>query len=113
MDLRENLQKNAGEMKKHLDLDTFGEIMDDFIRKSHVALLVEKEADSEEWTCRGVGCGAVMDFYVLLNALQPIFLQMLEEIGHQLDAEKLADALTGELKKSLISAAEENGKGGS
>lgn len=107
MDLRENLANNQEEIKKHLDIETFGEIMDEFIKKSHVALLVKKEADSEEWTCRGVGCGAVMDFYVLLSALQPIFLQMLEEMGHQLDAEKLADALTEEMKKTLISAAEE------
>lgn len=109
MDLRENLANNQEKIKKHLDLDTFGEIMDEFIKKSHVALMVEKEDDSEEWTCRGVGCGAVMDFYIFLNALIPIHLKMLEEMHGEIDSEKLADALCDQMNECLVKAAEEGG----
>ena len=99
--------------QKHLDLDTFGEIMDDFIHKNKVGLMVLKEADSDDWEVTGVGMGAVMDFYIFLNALEPIFLEMLEQMEGRMegriDAEKLAESLSDLVKKCMITAAEEKG----
>ena len=63
--------------KKQLNLDTFGEIMDEFIHKNKIGLMVLKEADSDDWEVTGVGMGYVMDFYVFLNALEPLYLKML------------------------------------
>lgn len=90
---------------KHLDLDTFGEIMDEFIHKNAVGIAVTKEADSDDWKVTGVGLGAVMDFYIFLNALEPIYLEMLEQMNGQMDTEKLAEALSDLMKKSMIEAA--------
>lgn len=95
--------------QKHLDLDTFGEIMDDFIHKNKVGLMVLKEADSDDWEVTGVGMGAVMDFYIFLNALEPIFLEMLEQMKGRIDAEKLAESLSDLMKECMITAAEEKG----
>ena len=51
----------------------------------------------------------MLDFYILLNTLQPIFLQMLEELGRKADEneEMLAKALCQELEKGLIQAVKE------
>ena len=110
MNLKETMKKEKSridDVRKRLDLDSFGEIMDEFIRKSRMALLVTKEENEEEWHVQGVGCGAVMDFYVLTNALQPLYLQMLEEMNHEMDPEKLATSLCEVLRDSLIEAAKE------
>ena len=95
--------------QKHLDLDTFGEIMDEFIHKNKVGLMVLKEADSDDWKVTGVGMGAVMDFYIFLNALEPIYLAMLEQMEGRMDAEKLAESLSDLMKECMITAAAEKG----
>ena len=100
------LRKNAEEMNK-LDIESFGEIMDHVIEDSKVGLAVTKEAGETEWTVHGAGCGAVMDFYIFLNALEPIYLDMLDQMGGKMDPEKLADALCNELKKSMVEAADD------
>ena len=112
MELRETIRKNSGEMKK-LDIDSFGEIMDDFIEQSACGLVVYKKEGEKEWTVDGSGCSSVIDFYIYLNALEVIYLRMLKEMTKAggIDAEKLAGALCDELKKSMIAAAkEQNGK---
>ncbi|MBQ1772277.1 MAG: hypothetical protein II000_10110 [Clostridia bacterium] len=95
--------------RKHLDLDTFGEIIDDFIHKNEVGLMVLKEANSDDWEVTGVGMGAVMDFFIFLNALEPIYLAMLEQMEGRIDAEKLAESLSDLMKECMITAAEEKG----
>ena len=92
--------------QKPIDLDTFGEIMDDFIHKNKLGLMVLKEADSDDWEVTGVGKGAVMDFYIFLNALEPIYLAMLEQMEGRMDAEKLAESLSDLMKECMITAAE-------
>ena len=92
--------------QKPIDLDTFGEIMDDFIHKNKLGLMVLKEADSDDWEVTGVGMGAVMDFYIFLNALEPIYLAMLEQMEGRMDAEKLAESLSDLMKECMITAAE-------
>ena len=115
MDLRESIREGFGgeEGKKKramLNIDTFGEIMDEFVHKSKCGLLVTKEENSDRWEVHGAGCGAVLDFYIFLNAGETIYLQMLEEIGRQnIDAEKLAEALTKQIKISMVEAAKKEG----
>ena len=95
--------------QKHLDLDTFGEVMDKFIHENKVGIMVLKEANSDDWKVTGMEMGAVMDFYIMLNALQPIYLNMLEQMHGEMDAEKLAEALADLMKKDMIAAAAEKG----
>ena len=107
MDLRTNLRNELPGKKKELNLENFGEIMDEIISKSKLGLMVMKEENSEEFIVKGAGCGAVMDFYIFLNAIQPIFLQMLKEMKYMIDADLLAESLCEELRKTLVKAAEE------
>ena len=93
--------------KKQLDLETFGEIMDEFIHKSKVGLMIMKEENSDDWEVTGVGMGSVMDFYVFLNALEPLYLKMLKEMNNEIDGEKLANSLTDLIREGMIRAAEE------
>ena len=110
MDLRKTIdaeREAMDKMRKTLNIDTFGEIMDEFIRKSAVGLLVCKEENEEDFTVQGAGCGAVIDFYIMINALQPIFLQMLREMKGKIDPELLATSLCDVMRDSLVKAAEE------
>ena len=107
MDLRTKLREELPGKKKELNLENFGEIMDEFIHKSKCGLMVLKEENSDEFQVKGAGCGAVMDFYIFLNAMQPIFMQMLKEMKYMIDADLLAESLCEELRKTLVKAAEE------
>ena len=110
MNLRKTIdteREAMDKMRKTLNLDTFGEIMDEFIRKSAVGLLVCKEENEEDWTVQGAGCGSVIDFYIMINAVQPIFLQMLRDMKGQIDPALLATSLCNVLRDTLIKAAEE------
>ena len=111
--LRDTMRKANAEEVHKLDLDSFGKIMDEFIQKSKVGLAVTKEEGDAKWTVHGAGCGAVMDFYIFLNALEPIFLNMLDEMQRAggIDAEKLAGALCEVMEQSLIEAAKERSSG--
>lgn len=106
MTLRENINDRKGELEG-LNLETFGEMMDKVIEASRLGLLVTKEEGEKDFHVLGAGCGAVMDFYIFLNALPVLFENMLEEMNHQLEEEKLAEAMCEEMKKTLIKAAKE------
>lgn len=56
-----------------LDIDRFGEIIDEALKKSEVQLLVTLPAGTlEAETDSNVEGGPVMDFYILLNALKTV-----------------------------------------
>ena len=108
MDLKERIRTRVGDKPERFDIDTFGAVMDECINASAVGLLVKKDADGE-WEIHGAGCGAVLDFYIFLNALGPIFENMVEEMGgiKHLDAKHVAEALAEEMKKEMIHTARE------
>lgn len=97
------------EDRQKLNLEIFGEIMDRFIHQNKMGLMIRKDADSDDWDVTGVGMGAVLDFYIFLNAIEPIYQRMLKEmeIKDRIDAEKLAESLTDLIREDLINAAKE------
>lgn len=97
------------EDRQKLNLETFGEIMDRFIHQNKMGLMITKDADSDDWDVAGAGMGAVLDFYIFLNAIGPIYQRMLKEmeIKDRIDAEKLAESLTDLIREDLINAAKE------
>ena len=105
--LDENMRNANPQELQRLNLDSFGKIMDGFIEQSKCGLAVTKEEGETEWTVHGSGCGAVMDFYIFLNALEPIYLDMLDQMGGKMDPEKLADALSDEMRKCMLAAVKE------
>ena len=109
MDLKQSIKEKMPDPKK-LDLDSFGEIMDEAVKASKCGLMIYKDAGSTEWQYKGAGCGAVMDFYIFLNGLTPIFEKMLSEMrktGNPLCKEKVAHALCSEMEKALLKGEQE------
>lgn len=53
-----------------MDLEKFGEIIDNFLKENHVQMLIEMpEGTLEPIVKDNIGAGAVMKFYFLLNAI--------------------------------------------
>lgn len=91
-----------------LDLDSFGTIMDDFLRKSNVHMLITMPEGTMEVTLAdSLQLGGVVQFYLLLNAI-PAAIKNTAEFWKGADAEKLASALAGlveaEIKEAIIAA---------
>lgn len=96
--------KNKRESGTKLDLDTFGLIMDDFIRENDVQLIVTLPAGQERpEVTDNIGAGPVMTFYLILNCLGPVFHDLLTILGDRAtDKEKLADALLELVRADML-----------
>lgn len=97
--------KSRREAGVKIDLDTFGLIMDDFIRENDVQLIVTLPAGQDAPEIRdNIGAGPVMTFYLLLNCLGPVFHDLLTVLGDRaMDKEKLADTLLELVKADMLS----------
>ena len=89
-----------------VDLDTFGLIMDDFIRENDVQLIVKLPAGQEEPQIHdNIGAGPVMTFYLLLNCIGPVFHDLMAILGEKAtDQEKLADAMLELVKAAMLNS---------
>ena len=88
-----------------LDLDKFGEIIDDFLKKEEVCMLVKlPEGTLDAEVEDNIGAGSVMQFYFLLQAFESIGKQVRKDMGivEQEDWKNVVDSLTGILKKDLL-----------
>ena len=96
--------KSRREAGVKLDLDTFGLIVDDFIRENDVQMIVTLPAGQERpEVTDNIGAGPVMTFYLILNCLGPVFHDLLIVLGDKaVDKEKLADALLELVKAELL-----------
>lgn len=90
-------------MGKTLDLDTFGEIMDDIIKRSDIKLLIEMPEGTQEATVTGTGI-ATLDFYIQLNAIIPTLAQVIRDMGgkEELDVEGVLDGVFEIMKHDII-----------
>lgn len=90
-------------MGKTLDLDTFGEIMDDLIKRSDIKLLIEMPEGTQEATVTGTGV-ATLDFYIQLNAIIPTLAQVIRDMGgkKELDVEGVLDGVFEMMKHDII-----------
>ncbi len=77
-----------------LNLDTFGELMNDFIRENEIRMLIELPKGTNEAvvTCTDVH---TIDFYVLLQAVCPVFVSVIDDMGgpEEVDAEGVLDGM--------------------
>lgn len=94
---------------KTMNLDTFGEVMDKFIKENEIQMLItlpEGSVDAEVQD--NVNAGGVMQFYIMLNAFQSIVKRMKEDMKRadlELDESKwedVVDSLLSLLKKELM-----------
>ena len=84
MDKHKALRRNLKQMEKDgtLNIDSFGEIIDNFLVMNHVQLLVDMPEGTQEVTIRdNTGLGAVTQFYILLKALPEVYRNFGEILG--------------------------------
>lgn len=73
-----------------LDIDTFGEIIDEALKKAEVQLLVTlPEGTLEAETDSNVIGGPVMEFYILINALKTVVRNVVTQMD--LDPDRIGD----------------------
>lgn len=91
-------------MGKVLDLDTFGEIMDKFIKDNEIKMLITLPAGSiDSVVDDNVGAGSVMQFYIVLNALPAICRQVMTDMGIDNDGWRgVAETLSEMIKKRCL-----------
>jgi hypothetical protein len=81
-----------GGKSMELNIETFGEIMDDLLKENEVNLLVTLPAGTLEATLKdNIGCGPVIRFYILLWALKGGMKEVVEAMP--IDAAKIPDIL--------------------
>ena len=86
-----------------LSIDTFGEIVDNFLKKTHVQMLIEMP----EGTIEPEIDDGVVQFYILLQALKPIYKSIHDDILDHSKHEHFIDTLLALVKKDLMDVAEE------
>ena len=96
-----------------LNMDDFSHMMEYAIHMKAIRMTIEKEAGSDEY---GVSCtqSSVMNFFFFLNAVEPLFTSMLNELQRladdprekATDARGLAKAYAELIGKELEAAAE-------
>ena len=97
---------------KKLDLDSFGEIMDKFILDNDISLLINMPAGTIEPEIQdNTGMGPVMQFYILLNALDAVVKNVTDLMGIEKDArEDLVDGILDLVKKDIMEGLHADGE---
>lgn len=87
--------------KKEMSLETLGHHIDNFIHDSALSLTVSKEAGTDDWSFGGVGLSPVLDLFVYLNALRPLFLKLVE-MYPQLDYKNFVDDVLDLIRDDIV-----------
>ena len=99
---QEHIEKN----KEKLTLDTFGDIVDDFITANDCMMLIEFPAGSSEpKVTDNMGIGPVGSLYFCLKAITPTFRDLCQQLGlsiDNIDRRKLAEAICSMIKEELL-----------
>lgn len=89
-----------------LTLDSFGEIMDQFLKDNEICMLLTlPEGTLDVQVQDNVHFGSVVRFYILLNAIKPICDAVLKDMGiYRKSAEwqKVVDTLLGMIKDEIM-----------
>lgn len=89
-----------------MSIDEFGEMMDQVIKDAPVKLLIDMpEGTTEAQLKDNMGMGAVMQFYIILNAVERIYADLCDKLDLE-DTDLIADSLCDLLKESMKGAAE-------
>lgn len=89
-----------------MNMDTFGEIIDDFLTKNEVHMLLTMPEGTQDVTVRDdTRLGPVGQFYFILAAIVPICKAMQEQAGIDPDSkdwETVADAMLGMVRREIV-----------
>lgn len=90
-----------------LNIDTFGEIMDDFIEKNHIQMLIDiPEGTNEPQIKDNAQLGGVVQFYILLTAMKPIYKDIHDKLLDHSRHEDFIDGILQVVKNELMEVAE-------
>lgn len=94
---------------KELNLDTFGEIIDEFLDANDVQMLITiPKGTNRPKVQDNIGIGPVGAFYFILKCITPIANDMFylfdDKGGEAFEKEKLADALCELVKNEIMEA---------
>ena len=93
-------------MKKQLDLDTFGDLMDRVIEENQILLNVAIPAGSNDAILKdNTGAGPVMQFYILLSGLVSAGNELRKFAGLEQESDEwaeLTDAILDLVRKDLV-----------
>lgn len=91
-----------------LDLDTFGEIMDRFIKENEVTMLVMLPEGSDDPVIEdNIKMGGVVQFYILIKAIVPIFMDIYDRILDHSRWEEFVDEVLEMVKEEIAEKVQE------
>lgn len=89
-----------------LTIDSFGEIIDQFLKDNKICMLLTlQEGTLDVQVQDNVHMGITVQFYILLNAIEPICDAMLKDMGidrKSAEWEKVVDTLLGMIKDEIM-----------
>lgn len=89
-----------------LTLDSFGEIIDQFLKDNEICMLLTiPEGTLDVQVQDNVHLGSIVQFYILLNAIKPICDAVLKDMGidpKSTEWEEVADTLLGMIKDEIM-----------
>lgn len=88
-----------------MDLDKFGEIIDNFLKENRVQMLIEiPEGTLKPIVKDNIGAGAVMKFYFLLKAISAVGKELKRDMGYNDtdDWEYVVDEILKLVKAELV-----------
>lgn len=88
-----------------MDLDKFGEIIDNFLKDNNVSMLIDvPEGTLDPVVKDNIGMGSVINFYILLIALKAIGKQLRSDMGIALQEEweRAIDGILKLVEKDLM-----------
>ena len=90
-----------------MNLDNFGEIMDDFLKENHIQMLIDMPEGAINPVVKdNTGRGAFVKFYIILNSLIPVCEEMKKDIGipygYTKEWEKILDGILDLVKRYLL-----------
>lgn len=110
MDTNESRNHSQEEM----NLDALSGIMDQFIHDAHIGMMINIPAESDEVIIEdNLGCGAVGQFYIILNAMGTAIKNLAKDMtkiaGREPDnMEGMIDAMLGLMRQELMESLSEN-----
>lgn len=79
-------------MDEMLSVERFGEIVDDYIRRNHVVMVVETQPDSGEWSYEAnIAGGPTIELFIALQVFRVAFRRLADQLDGLLEVEKIPE----------------------
>ena len=99
-------------MKDELNplLDAFGKAMDEFLKINHIQMLIDMpEGTIEPEITDNTRMGSVVQFYILLTSLVPVFREMVRKLGGDFEWQGFIDGCLELVRAEVAEGMESEG----